>query len=299
IAAAQNTPVEKCTISGRVVDAVTGQPLSKTEIQVDGLGNDSVPTPFATSDGKGNFTIVDLAAGQYRLKGNRNGYLETWYGARRAEGKGTPVRLEAGQKIDSLEFKLFPFGVIAGTVREQDGEVLAHASVQLFRVRFEDGRRRITGFDTVWTDDLGEYRIPGLMPGRYYVRAQSEHTEALRGENHSAKSDKAPELLLPALYPGVTDPATARAVEVGTGARVTGIDITLLRSTTQRVTGNVAIGAAASLRKVVLTYASEPGGGAGFEFEAKHKPNGDFVFPAVPPGSYVISAIGRPPTKPT
>src|SRR5262249_14521966 len=105
--------------------------------------------------------------------------------------------------------------------------------------------------------------------------------------------------LLPALYPGVTDPATARAVEVGPGARVTGIDITLLRSTTQRVTGHVAIGAAASLRKVVLTYASEPGGGAGFEFEAKHKPNGDFVCPAVPPGSYVISAIGRPPTKPT
>src|SRR5262249_11616703 len=165
IAAAQNIPPEKCTISGRVVDAVTGQLLSKTEIEVNGPGSDSVPTPFATSDGKGNFTIVDLPAGQYRLKGRRNGYLETWYGARRAEGKGTPVRLEAGQKIDSLEFKLFPFGVIAGTVREQDGEVLARASVQLFRVQFEDGHRRISGFDTVSTDDLGEYRVPGLIPG--------------------------------------------------------------------------------------------------------------------------------------
>jgi len=64
------------------------------------------------------------------------------------------------------------------------------------------------------------------------------------------------------------------------------------------VTGHVAIGAGASLRNVVMSYASEPGGGAGFEFEAKHRPNGDFVFPAVPPGSYLISAIAQPPAKP-
>jgi hypothetical protein len=300
LAAAQNIPADKCTISGTVVDAVTGQPLSKTEIEVDGLGSDSVPTPFATSDGKGNFTIVDLPTGQYRLKGHRNGYLETWYGARRAESKGTPVRLEAGQKLDGLEFKLLPFGVIAGTVREQDGEVLARANVYLFRLQFEDGRRRIKEVtELVRTDDLGQYRVPGLMPGRYYVRAQPEQTDALRGENHSAQSDQPLELLLPALYPGVPDPAAARAVEVAPGARVIGIDITLPRSTTQRVTGHVAIGAGASLRKVVLTYASEPGGGAGFEFEAKHSPNGDFVFPAVPPGSYLISAIAQPPAKPT
>lgn len=299
LVAAQNLPSDKCTISGTVVDAVTGQPLNKTEIEVDGLGSDSAATPFATSDGKGNFTIIDLPPGQYRLKGHRNGYLETWYGGRRAESKGTPIRLDPGQKLDGLKFKLLPFGVIAGTVREQDGEVLARANVYVFRLQFEDGRRRIKQVTEVRTDDLGQYRVPGLIPGRYYVRAQPEQTDALRGENHSVKSDQPPELLLPALYPGVPDPVGARPVEVTPGARVTGIDITLPRSTTQRVTGHVAIGAGASLRKVVLTYASERGGGAGFEFEAKHKSNGDFLFPAVPPGSYLISAISQPPRKPT
>jgi hypothetical protein len=41
------------------------------------------------------------------------------------------------------------------------------------------------------------------------------------------------------------------------------------------------------------------GGDAGFEFTAKRKPNGDFEFPAVPPGSYVGIAYAYPPHRPT
>jgi len=57
--------------------------------------------------------------------------------------------------------------VIAGTVREQDGEVLARANVYLFRLQFEDGRRRIRQVtELIHTDDLGQYRVAGLIPGR-------------------------------------------------------------------------------------------------------------------------------------
>src|SRR5437667_10013635 len=87
--APQDKPsTEKCTISGTVVNSVTGEALNKVEVLAEGPGDNSRIEPFTSTDAKGNFTLADLAPGQYRLRGQRNGYLETYYGMRRAEGKG-------------------------------------------------------------------------------------------------------------------------------------------------------------------------------------------------------------------
>ena len=297
LAAAQETAPPKCAISGTVVDSVTGQPLNQVDIEVDGVAG---PTPFTTSDAKGGFTLIGLPSGQYRLKGNRNGYLETYYGAR-AGSKGTPIRLDPGQRLDSLQFKLRPFAVIAGTVRDQDGEPLARAQITLHRLQFDNGRRRVerlSGF-FVRTDDQGQYRVAGLPPGRYYLRAEPDHMASMSGENHSPKSDRPLETLLPALYPGVADPGAARPVEIAAGARVTGIDITLPRSATQRVTVHVRIGAGATLGYICLGYSGTATGDAGFEYVAQPESNGLFEFPAIPPGSYTLTASARPPIQPS
>jgi hypothetical protein len=83
-----------------VVDAITGQPLNKVEVQAEKtVSSDSSRVVFTMADSKGNFTLVDLRPGQYRLKGLRNGYLETYYGARRSETNGTLITLEAGQSL--------------------------------------------------------------------------------------------------------------------------------------------------------------------------------------------------------
>src|SRR5713226_1313839 len=87
--APQDKPwAEKCAISGTVVSSVTGEPLNKVQVLAEGPGDDSRTTLFTTTDPKGNFSLTDLVPGQYRLKGQRNGYLETYYGLRHAEGKG-------------------------------------------------------------------------------------------------------------------------------------------------------------------------------------------------------------------
>ena len=297
--AIQDAPPAKCTISGTVVDAATRQPLSKVNIQVEGLGDESTGVPFTTTDSHGNFTIVDLPPGQYRLNGHRNGYLDTCYGARRAEGDGTPITLEPGGNLAGIEFKLMPFAVIAGTVRDQDGEALVRAKVTVHRLVYDDGRRRVVkaNNEDILTDDLGQFRVTGLVPGKYYVRAEPADMAALLGRDQSPKTDHPPEILLPALYPGVMDPAAARPVDVSAGARVTGIDIALPRSTTQPVRGHVAVGAGGTLSFIALDYAGGGGGDAGYQFEARKKPNGDFEFPAVPPGSYVLRAFAEPPKK--
>src|SRR6188768_740532 len=125
--APQEKPVEKATLSGTVVNSVTREPLSKVTVLAEPAVRGAAAS--TTTDANGRFELVDLEPGQYRVKGQRNAYVETYYGARRAESTGTPVSLEPGRRWLDLQIKLLPYGVIAGTVREADGEPLAGATI--------------------------------------------------------------------------------------------------------------------------------------------------------------------------
>ncbi len=296
--APQDKPPEKCTLSGTVVNAVTGEPLSKVLILAEGGGSESGATPSTTSDAKGNFTLVNLLPGQYHIKGQRNGYLDGAYGARRAEGNGTPLSLEPGQEMKDLKIKLTPFGVIAGTVRDADGEPLARIAVTVHRLRYENGRRRIVQAGDAYTDDLGQYRIPDLPPGKYYVHAEAKKAGdygsnaqmEVETEDHSPKEAGPPQALLPAMYPGVQ--------EVGPGSRVTGVDVALSRSNTVTVKGHATAPPGMQLNGISLKDATAGSEELGLHLSTGANQKGEFVFRAVPPGSYTLSATATPPAKP-
>jgi hypothetical protein len=294
----QDKPVEKCTLSGTVVNAATGEPLNKVRILAEGGGSESGTTPVTTTDAKGRFTLVDLLPGHYRLKGQRNGYLDGAYGARRAEGNGTPIALEAGQEIKDLQIKLTPFGVIAGTVRDADGEPLSRIPVTANRLKFDRGRRRIVEAGGAYTDDLGQYRIPDLPPGRYYVHADAKKAGDFGGsmqmevetEDHSPKEAGRPQVLLSATYPAVQ--------EVAPGARVTGVDIALTRSSTVPVNGHATAPAGMQINGISLSYANPEDEQLGEHLFTGVSQKGEFTFNAVPPGSYILTAQAIPPAKP-
>src|SRR5580658_3334656 len=100
------------SLSGTVVNAVTRAPLGKVQLRatLNGAGR-GAPVASTTSDARGNFTLVDLPAGEYNLAGIRNGYLDTNYGARRPKGAGTPITLGAGEEIKDLQVKMMPYSV--------------------------------------------------------------------------------------------------------------------------------------------------------------------------------------------
>jgi hypothetical protein len=273
-------------ISGTVVDGITGVPLSKTEIRTEGDGK-----LLTTSDAKGAFTLADVPAGHYVLIGHRNGYLE---------GRPAAITVEASQSVKDFVYKLTPFGVIAGTVRDQDGEALADVEVSAFRFSYQGGHRLLTVGDSVMTDDLGQYRITGLEPGRYFVLARPSHLEAFRYDQPSSAAGKKREVMVPALYPGVPDPASASQVTVDAGARVTGIDIVTPRRTVVRVTGHLTAPPGTTQPYVSLNpVGSESDDNMNLGLQANMGKNGDFVFPAVPSGSYVVKAAAQLPAKPT
>jgi len=302
--APQDRPTEKCSLSGSVVDSVTGAPLNKVDLRAELMDDTDSVAASTTTDAKGNFTLVDLPSGKYRLKGVRNGYLDTYYGARQARSRGTPIALESGQEMKNLLVRLHPFGVIAGTVRDADGEPLSGAFIKLFRKHYDGpGHSKIElVVDDAKTDDLGQYRIADLEPGKYFIDAAPKNEGNAYGfrspENHSVKSDELPTALLPTMYPGVTDPAAARTVEVGSGARLTGIDVTLVRGRVFRVSGRVSAAEGLEVSNLWLYPAVYPAIGfdnlsLSFATETKNR-TGDFEFRGVPEGSYTLAARGDP-----
>ena len=145
-----------------------------------------------------------------------------------------------------------------------------NALVRVLKSRMIEGERTLADSITDWaqTDDAGEYRVFGLTPGRYYVNALPAAKPRIEGDivvtpvmprdsNNSRSEERARltvdtltsaalnhDVFVPVYYPGTTDATSAGSIDVGSGVVVSGIDLTVARTATYRVSGNLA-GAAA------------------------------------------------------
>ncbi len=103
------------TLSGRVVDFVTNEPVPGVLVQIGGPAKAAKITAE-----NGTFEFTSLPAGSYRLSASRNGYLPD-NGSPRPGARGrTTVDLEAGGRGD-ITVRLVRGGVIAGQVLDADG----------------------------------------------------------------------------------------------------------------------------------------------------------------------------------
>src|SRR6185295_19753308 len=70
-----------------------------------------------------------------------------------------------------IEFQLPRGSVISGHVLDEDGDAMPGVVVRVMRYQYLQGQRRLTPAGNGQTDDKGQYRVWGLMPGDYYVNA--------------------------------------------------------------------------------------------------------------------------------
>ena len=240
-----------------------------------------------TTDSEGKFALAGLDPGEYRLKATRTGYLPAYYGARRAGVRGALVRLAPAQEASDLAIRMFPFGVIAGTVRDEDGEPVIGADVRLWRWIYRAGGRQIAaaGFGT--TDDLGQYRIASLAPGSYLVEARLSG-EPRRLVDRSAGGPRPILLNVATFYPGVTEIDQARAVDLSPGSRANGVDVIMRRARAVRVSGSVTYAAGIVRRSdhVLLRTQGPSGYQPSYTAQAPVGAGNRFEFESVPPGRY-------------
>jgi Carboxypeptidase regulatory-like domain len=161
---------EDSSVSGTVVRLAGGEPLKGASVQLQDLENRAQTTSTVTDAG-GRFEMQGIDPGRYRLSVSRNGFVRQEYGQRKPEDPGTVLSLRAGQNLKDLLFRLIPSAVIAGRVMNEDGEPLPWVQVSALREVYSRGKKSLSSQTTVPTNDLGEYRLFDLRPGRYFVRA--------------------------------------------------------------------------------------------------------------------------------
>ena len=210
------------TIQGRTVNSVTGEPVPDVRLTLRALppGTDS---QNLSSDAEGRFSFEDMEPGSYVLSANRPGSLNEVYGARSRGASGIPLTLSAGQILKDIEFKLSPLGVISGKVVDEEDKPVRGARVAASAT---DGSLR--GFGAATTDAAGEFRVPGLGPGSYVLRATpAREPETKTVPSSAPKPVKLAEHLLPTYFPSAPDAAAAVPLEVAPGVELSGITIVL------------------------------------------------------------------------
>ena len=235
---AQTAKLEEFSaIEGRVIDSVTGRPVGKAALLL--MRTDSAQSRdnwtrsySASSDSTGKFAIQNIEPGQYRLRASRNGFLTTEYGAHKSRPSGTVLDLERPQQLKDVVLPLTPHGVITGRVLDADSDPLDGAQVQLLQSLYVNVKKVLSTTHTGYTNDLGEYRFPNLVAGRYWIYA-----EDFKG---LAPSSAAQEDYVPVYYPGATDAVGAIPLSVTAGAEVRA-DMMLRKARTATVKGKVLV----------------------------------------------------------
>lgn len=275
-------------IRGRVTSAQTGKPLRRARVSLmpasESAGRISVA---ASTNSQGQFELKEVPAGSYFVLAARAGHLSIQYGQKRPRERGLAVDVRSGQSVERIDIALPRGAVLAGRITDELGEPFPGVRVTALDFRYNNARRIPFPAGTGVTDDLGQYRIPGLPPGSYYVSVSS--TETWQNEKKETFGYAA------AYFPGGTADR-AQTIDLAVAQERSDLDLTLPVSRTARIRGRVqlatgepAVGAGVSLAQ---TYRGADFIVAGGSMNVRTERDGTFEIRNVAPGEYNLRAGG-------
>ena len=296
----QEHPASSCIVSGRVVTADDGTPLRSTRLALVPSGSGSNTQKYATtSNSDGQFVLKDIVPGAYTFIATRSGFVNQRYQATSGSDGGAILSLKPGDKITDVLFRMTRAAVVAGRVTNEDGEAMSQVQVVALRAPSEDeiedgsASRKLLPVFSSQSDDRGQYRMFGLKPGEYYIKA----TDSAEPDRN-VPTDEAfwvQEILgseyAPVYYPGVLQASQAQMLSVRAGGEVQA-DISLQHTKTVEVAGRV-IGRDGPAKNTWVQL--EPSGvdDFGIDRQSTTDDKGHFRLKSVPPGSYVLAAYQR------
>jgi len=261
-------------VTGTVVENKSGAPLRKAVViirheQEEGTG--------ASTDALGKFTLRDIDPGTYQVTVERDGYVATRESERRV------LVVKAGETNSDVKLTMLPTGVISGRVVDSDGDPILGASVQVapLHKKKNDGS---PGYVAA-TNDLGEYRASGIAPGEYKIAVSYERERGQRQVRMQRPAGADGRVVTDA-YPVTYYPVT---VNVTPRSETHGIDVQMIRTHAVRVRGHVT-GLSGSMG--VLTIQAIGGPATSLRTSMVKTAEGEFEFPEVLPGKYMLNAIG-------
>lgn len=262
-------------LKGQLVDALSGQPISGAVVRLALVASPPVLPNSTRTDDAGHFVFMQLAAGQYNLSVTLSGVTTSTFGS--TERRVT-VPVTEGAKIDLGTLQV-PSGVaISGQILDEHGIPLAGAKVSAWQLHYlSPGERRLNFSGEATSDATGDYAIPALRAGRYFVAA------------------KASESIAPTFFPGTADATTAAPIVVTADAGAT-VSIRLLSTPLARVSGKVvnSRGVSSADFFVLLAPVREDGAQIGaVNLTSEVDADGKFTVAKVPPGNYNVEVVSK------
>jgi hypothetical protein len=318
-------PTPTGRITGRVIASDNGRPVKRARVFVTAAELPDGGRGVLTDD-QGVFDLAELPAGRYTLTVSKSGFVSLSYGQRRPLQAGTPLQLTDGQQLKGIAFQLPRGSVIGGRVLDEDGEAMPGVSVRVMRYQYLQGERRLTPAGAGQTDDKGQYRVWGLMPGDYYVNATARGGfggpfgqfgpgafggggagggraafagrggRGGPGAGAPVGNDQEQINYAPTYFPGVASVNEAKPIAVGLSEEVLDINFNMQLVHVSRITGHVINpdGTAVTSGNVNLgiDVAGARGNQIGMNYGGRIQWDGEFTIANVPPGRYMLRARG-------
>ena len=305
-------------VEGTITKPGGGEPMAGAKVTLFAADPESKAQISVTSEDDGRFSFAAVPQGNYTLRVESSRYGSVAFGQRRPDGPASILSLSAGQRLTGLQISMFPTGAIAGRITGRNGEPVVRASVHAYQNAYRDGKRTLVPIQSTTANDLGEYRLFWLPPGKYFVAATlgesgvfSPYGPGVQAPDEGIHLTMSPtgerlvqrvvrdsftggvirrllddgtvqeEAWIPMYYPGTTEPRDATPLDVAAGATMNGVNIAIAPSPVRKVSGQV-IAPAGLVVRVRLVYL--PGG------PSMTVPGPAFEFKGVKPGTYVLTA---------
>jgi hypothetical protein len=263
------------SIGGIVRDAGTGAPVADAGVSLRLRNGSSVASRV---DALGQYTLDGLPSGTYRVEAF--GPLEK--GQTLAPQQEKTVRLEPGQSLTAIDFRLPSMAVISGRVLDENGKPAPGEPVVLVEKRYDHGalRYRLAGGRTQ-TDEAGVYRLTGVPVGEVFlVEAQALPTAA-PGDSPAST-----------FYPNALSAESAAEIVLSPGETRNGVDIHRAKLPTYCVDGTVEYAPAFTVLEFFDTLVGNSSHAVQHNPDGtgKMKPDGTFHICGLHSGQYAFTA---------
>lgn len=278
------------TLTGRVVDGLSGEPIPRARVRVMLPGVQRPPVLTGTD---GAFTFTNLPAGGFSVLADKSTYLTGRFPepSRSVRIGSQRTMLRDGQSLDNVVVPMYRGSAITGRVFDAHGDPVEYASVSALRL-VPGGKPQMRAGQQ--TNDLGEFRLARLEAGTYIVVVGPRRHPP---DEIPAGAEQQPQPV-PTYYPSTTSVDQAQPLTLERGQSVSGLDVVLAEGTMVTVNGIVARRDGQPMPGRAFVNARSAGGRLGMMDGAGSSvgPDGSFRL-MLPPGEYIIQAHAQAQTS--
>jgi Carboxypeptidase regulatory-like domain len=270
----------KGTITGKVTDAVTRQPIPKVHVGSN-TGGPSGPFVGTLTGPDGVYTLEDVPAGAIRMVVNLDGYKLI---AEPADHSAS-LQLAAGETL-RRDFVMHPQGRIFGRLVDRDsGEPITGHTVSA--IQKESAPGRVYDIERQGRQKGAEFNVTNLDPGDYLIQIDSNEDAAFVFPAEAAPKAAPKKVYGQSWYPDVARMDLAVPIHLSEGENRK-VEISLHSRETHSVTGMLR--AQRGLEGQPVTFALQTTELNGWV--AMMPVPGSFRIDNLAPGSYRLGAIG-------